>query len=334
MKPWGHAMNRTPAAAGSTILRFSTEMFTPRERVTAWREFYGRGILKVDIEAHSASDFRADATMRILPDLGILSGTTAACRHDRSKHLVDNDNVILAIGSIGESRFAMCGRETLMGVGDAVLTGGGESGFKETREPSRFICLQMRKSLLASHVASLDDALGRRIPAGTPALQLLRHYLGVFDEAEVLAAPSLQRQMAAHIHDLVALTVGPTRDAMESASGRGAGAARLRAIKADITGHLAQGDLSIGSIATRHRLPVRYVQRLFEADGTSFSEFLLRERLALARRLLSNPRSANLKISAIALDAGFGNLSYFNASFRRRYGASPSDLRAQGRREH
>jgi AraC-like DNA-binding protein len=45
------------------------------------------------------------------------------------------------------------------------------------------------------------------------------------------------------------------------------------------------------------------------------------------------PRSASLKISAIALDAGFGNLSYFNASFRRRYGASPSDLR-KGRREH
>jgi len=79
----------------------------------------------------------------------------------------------------------------------------------------------------------------------------------------------------------------------------------------------------------RHRLRVRYVQRLFEADGTSFSEFLLRERLALARRLLLNPPNANLKISAIALDAGFGNLSYFNASFRRGYGASPSDLRAR-----
>jgi len=92
--------------------------------------------------------------------------------------------------------------------------------------------------------------------------------------------------------------------------------------------------LSIASIATRHRLPVRTVQRLFEADGTSFSEFLLRERLALAHRLLANPRSARLKISAIALDAGFGNLSYFNASFRRRYGALPSEVRAQGRRAH
>src|SRR6478735_1991280 len=94
------------------------------------------------------------------------------------------------------------------------------------------------------------------------------------------------------------------------------------------------GITSVNAVAqagegARHRLRVRYVQRLFEADGTSFSEFLLRERLALARRLLLNPPNANLKISAIALDAGFGNLSYFNASFRRGYGASPSDLRAR-----
>ena len=35
------------------------------------------------------------------------------------------------------------------------------------------------------------------------------------------------------------------------------------------------------------------------------------------------------KIAGIALDAGFGDLSYFNQAFRRRYGAAPSDVRAQ-----
>jgi AraC-like DNA-binding protein len=35
--------------------------------------------------------------------------------------------------------------------------------------------------------------------------------------------------------------------------------------------------------------------------------------------------------SAVALAAGFGDLSHFNRSFRRRYGATPSDVRAAGR---
>ena len=33
-------------------------------------------------------------------------------------------------------------------------------------------------------------------------------------------------------------------------------------------------------------------------------------------------------------DAGFSDLSYFYRVFRRRYGASPSDVRAQVRRDH
>ena len=56
----------------------------------------------------------------------------------------------------------------------------------------------------------------------------------------------------------------------------------------------------------------------------------MQERLALARRLLSAPAYATRPIGAIALEAGFGDLSYFNRSFRRRYGATPSELRGAG----
>jgi len=47
--------------------------------------------------------------------------------------------------------------------------------------------------------------------------------------------------------------------------------------------------------------------------------------------MLSDPRFLNLTITWIAFDVGFGNLSYFNRLFRRRYGATPSDVRANGR---
>ena len=50
-------------------------------------------------------------------------------------------------------------------------------------------------------------------------------------------------------------------------------------------------------------------------------------------RLLSDPRLADRPISTIAFDVGFGTLSHFNHSFRRRFGLSPSDVRAQARRE-
>jgi AraC-like DNA-binding protein len=79
---------------------------------------------------------------------------------------------------------------------------------------------------------------------------------------------------------------------------------------------------------------VRYVQRLFETEGVTFTDFVLDARLAQAHRMLTNDRFANLKISAVACEAGFGDPSYFNRTFRRRYGATPSEVRTQARRDN
>jgi AraC-like DNA-binding protein len=81
--------------------------------------------------------------------------------------------------------------------------------------------------------------------------------------------------------------------------------------------------------AARHQVTPRYIQKLFESEGTTLTDHVLEQRLARAYRLLSNPRHAAEKISAIAFDCGFGDLSYFYRSFRRHYGATPSDVRAQ-----
>jgi len=43
--------------------------------------------------------------------------------------------------------------------------------------------------------------------------------------------------------------------------------------------------------------------------------------------LLQDPRWRYWKIAKIAAEAGFTDLSYFNRSFRRHFGATPSDIR-------
>jgi AraC-like DNA-binding protein len=50
-------------------------------------------------------------------------------------------------------------------------------------------------------------------------------------------------------------------------------------------------------------------------------------RLARAHRLLTDPRYRDRNISAVGYEAGFGDLSYFNRTFRHRYGMTPSDVR-------
>jgi AraC-like DNA-binding protein len=179
--------------------------------------------------------------------------------------------------------------------------------------------------LVAGHV---DDCYMRRIPSGTPALRLLTGYIQTALLGNSVAGPELKHVVGGHVHDLLALMVGATRDAAEGAKERGLRAARLTAIKQDIARNLDRPDISVATLALRHGCTPRFIQRLFETEGTTFTEYVLAQRLVRAHRMLKDPRRAGDKIAVIALDAGFSDVSYFNRAFRQLYGETPSGIRA------
>ena len=162
---------------------------------------------------------------------------------------------------------------------------------------------------------------------------MLKDYVSVLNDEQALVTPSLRLAVDDHLHDLIGLAIGANRDAGELAKGRGVRFARLRAIQTDITRNLTRRDLSVTTVAARHGISPRYIRALFMDAGTTFSDFVLQQRLVRAHNLLSDPRTEPLAISAIAYDSGFGDLSYFNHAFRRRYGGTPSDIRAAARRD-
>lgn len=305
-------------------VRFSTADYAPQERLGAWHDIYCRTFVNLDIEPIETGSPRADVTIRKLPGLSIMTGSRSAALYRRSRQRIDNDDIVLSVGLAGTFEAAQSGRGATMARGDAVVVTGAEPGYVAFPSSGRSLTF----SLPARAMSGLGPTMCRRIPSNNAALQLLTQYVGILEHHDALAVPALQHHAVTHIHDLIALALGAARD---GAKARGASAARLHAIKADIADNLARDDLSVATVAARHRLPVRYVQRLFEADGMTFTDFVLDARLASAHRVLIDPRRANLKIAAIASEAGFGDPSYFNRTFRRRYAASPSDVRAQAR---
>jgi AraC-like DNA-binding protein len=139
----------------------------------------------------------------------------------------------------------------------------------------------------------------------------------------------------AHVYDLVALMLSATREAIEIAKGRGLRVAKLRGIKADIVENIGRRNLLLDDVAKRRGISPSYRRKLFDEEGTNFTDFVLGPRLACAHRMLCDPLFAAQPISGIASEAGFGDLSHFNQAFHRRYGATPSDVRgrAASRRE-
>jgi len=187
--------------------------------------------------------------------------------------------------------------------------------------------IRLPRSTLQPLVHNIDDIVLRPILRGTGLSNLLEAYANALFDDPALSAPDVRQLVVTQLCDLVAVTLGATRDAAAVAEGRGIRAARLRAIKDDIEAHLNDSDLTPAVVARRQRISDSYIRKLFEGEGTSFSEFVLARRLQRANRMLTDQRWAERTIASIAFECGFGDLSYFNRTFKRLYGAPPSGIR-------
>ncbi|HZC38957.1 MAG TPA: helix-turn-helix transcriptional regulator, partial [Sphingomicrobium sp.] len=298
------------------VSRVRTNDWPERDRLAMFRENVGRD--RVIIEPLPDEPFRIDANMTKLPGLGLISSRRSALRSDFA---YGDDRLMINLG--GPALAVQTDSEVVLERGDAIAFRGADVGSYTTSLAGRIATIEFPDGSLAR---LLSDGAMRKIPAGAPALQLLRRYLNGVQTSELMQMDALRPLAIAHIHDLAALALGASREAEEIANGRGVRAARLQAIKGDILSSL-QDELMLDDVAARHRLSPRYVRMLFESEGTSFSEFVREERLKRAHRMLISRRFDHYRISEIAYEVGFNDLSYFNRSFRRRFGCSPGETR-------
>lgn len=322
----------TTTDTGAQIVEYSTKSLPERDRIAYWREHYGQIMLRVDLEAARDASFRACMTSRALPGLQVIAASSSPAKISRTgAYLADgNDDVMLAINRAGSVVVSSSGREQSLQENEAILLTGNEPFLFHRTSNGRSYTLRMPRAMLATTMIDADDAVMRVIPGHRGALRLLTEYTHLLFDGGVAMDSRLMNLSVTHVHDLLALTIGPAADFQETARTRGLRAARLKVAKAYIIEHSHQRDLTVGAVAVHLCVTPRYVQRMFEADGTTFSEFLVVQRLARAHRLLCEPKFGRTAISTIAYDAGFGDLSYFNRRFRRLYGLTPRDVRGDG----
>lgn len=318
-------------ATDFSTVRFATADLPEKDRIALWREQYGRLSMKLDMEPLDEAQFECSVVARTLPGVQMMLTAMSPVRITRTREFLaeNNGDLIFIINQTGSVTARAHGRDLLVRAGDALLMNTSEVKIFDRHSYGGSLSFRIPRSILSSIVADVDDVVMQLIPQETEVLKLLAGYAAPLFNDIALATPEFRRTAANHLHDLVALALGATYDATGLANGRGLPAARLRLAKAYIIENSNRRDLSIGGVAAHLGLTPRNLQRLFEGEGTTFSEFLLSQRLSRAHRMLTEPRLAQSAVGAIAYDAGFGDLSYFNRSFKRRYGATPRAIRSE-----
>jgi AraC-like DNA-binding protein len=290
----------------------------------AFRETFGRKILGIEIDPLDDHPVEIDLTLRALPGFAMATGALSPMRNRHTSALIDNDDFVLVVMQDGSGEVSQHGRTTAIRAGEAVLTANGTVATFSGFTPTRVINLRLSRHSLAPYVANLDDLVARPIPRDDRVLELLVGYATMLNQQSELAITGLRSLVAGHMHDLAALMLGGRDHGQHM---RGQRAARLVAIKSSILERIGSFRFTIADIAGSQQISESYVRQLFAETGTTFTDFVLAERLARAHHMLTNPLHRNREISAIAHDVGFGDVSHFNRSFRRRYGATPSEIR-------
>jgi AraC-like DNA-binding protein len=321
-------------AEQSTTVQFSTAGVPRAKRAGLLGELRERGILPIEPVADGVADVAISKWF--LPGASLLSGTLSGVRQLGTPTADDSDDVFFGVNVVGESTASQAGQTITIGDGDATFVSLAEGPFSVVRAvPTRFIGLRLPRTAVAAMVPNPDDPRLRLVPRASDALSLLTNYMQAILNTQSLASPVMARTVVNHLADLVALSLGATSDAAHVARARGVKAARLQTIKADIEAKLADGPLTVIEVAARHGVTPRYIHKLFETEGTTYTQYVLRRRLDHAHRRLRDPRGATQTISSIAYDVGFTDLSYFNRTFRRHFNATPSDVRnATGEYDH
>ncbi|MGV9661975.1 AraC family transcriptional regulator [Nocardia niigatensis] len=104
----------------------------------------------------------------------------------------------------------------------------------------------------------------------------------------------------------------------------------MQQIETYLRAHLRRHDVTAAEVAAAHNISVRQLYRLWADAGRSMRQWMIEERLALARRMLIDPRHADRTIGWIARATGFRDASHFTRRFRAAYDVGPRDWRATG----
>lgn len=308
---------------------FSTHGMREQDQFAYWREWVCGSITQLTADRDGNGPFAGEMRVRSLDRLKIV--TARADPHRRTRTPADiarrtEDAFFVYLPLAGALWVEPArGDAFLAPVGTPCFLNPGRSAALVLKETHSHVAVNIPRVLLSPMMAHPDALYDHRTLAGGGLGPLLASYLrGVGAPGAVDA--NLQAGVAANFCSLLALVLGANDEGVERGR-NGVAAARLQAAMRWIERNFAEPALDPAQAAAQLGISVRYLHRLFEATGRSFSENVLRHRLQACQRALLDPAFDCHSIADLALACGFGDISHFNRCFKAAYGISPRQLR-------
>ncbi len=309
----------------------STEAFEGQAKFDFWHEVCRSSIVGINCQPIDRGRFNGSAKGIMLDSTRVLNVSVAPHRAFRQPEaLLDPDpaGVFVVFVTSGSMHIEQDGRQANIRQGDGVF-GVVDRPFVATcNDWVSFSMVRLPRSMWMRG-DRCEEALTARSLADVKGFGAMMYGFVSDFSRQVESLDNYAIDRLSHVcidllescFDVMADDVDDDRASYKSAT--------LLRVKQFIETNVESEKLSGHWVAAEMRLSHRYLNRLFESEGTSLVRYIWTRRLERAAKNLGNPRLRRSSISTIAHNLGFKNTSHFSYAFRGRFGLSPSDYRGQ-----
>jgi AraC family transcriptional regulator, positive regulator of tynA and feaB len=316
---------------------WNTEELPDHEQFAYWREVLCEAFVTLRPERpreQSSGRFPSRVTAHPLSTINVTTVQSKAhhvIRGDAEIRKSPEEVYFLNLQLAGRCRYETEGRETIVGPNEFALVDSTRPYFLDFMDDWNVLSFRIPRHMLRPLLQSPDCSTGICVSSSHALGEIAVGFLkSVAMRMEELPSTAIE-PLAGDLVNLAALSVGATEEArmgQRSSARRGLYAAIVRFIETN----LADPRLSAPAVAMHFGISIRYLHRLFEESDKSFGQVVLERRLLRCARDLGGA-SVDTRISDVAYRCGFGDISYFNKSFRQRFGYSPREYRYRQRSE-
>jgi AraC-like DNA-binding protein len=308
-----------------------TEDFPPAQRHDAWRSVVCDTLGPLDLRSDPGTPLRGEIAAGQLGPVNVGRVETS------TPHSVHRTPGLIRQGSPELYRVALTvsGHACLLQGDRAARLGPGEFAIYDFNRPYelaydsgvRLAVFSFPREVLAlpaDLVAGLA-AVPVRTDAGAGALAapLLRQVALDMDTYQPASAARLSTVVMTLLSTAIAEHTGRAAALPPESRER----ALVLRIHAFIEQNLGEAGLAPGTVAAAHFISVRYLYRLFEAQGTTVAAWIRHRRLERCRADLADPALGRTPVNAVAARWGLPDPAHFSRLFKRAYGMPPAEYR-------
>lgn len=298
-------------------------------RVDFWRYVAEETIAPLDLRILARPDFRAQVRAGQMGAVHVTEVTGPPAELARTRTLIrrsDPDLVKIDLQARGQMVVEQDGRQARLGPGDFAFADLSRPGHW-VNSAQGCVVVMFPRNLLPLGPDETSQLTGRRMPGDVGVTKLVSSLARELPRHLDERSPADGARLGTALVDLLAVALAARLDRRSVVPLSTRQRALLVPIHAFIEAHLADPGLSPRTIAAANHVSVRYLHKLFEAEGATVGDWIRQRRLDRCCRDLLDPVLSDRPVSAIGARWGFTDPAQFSRTFRAAYGVPPGDFR-------